>query len=144
MEFKDNIKDSIEIGYEAKFCFCKKVMFVLLDPRITALTESKYKEFRGWFDQRLDDAIAAAEAGSSVKPAIEGIIIPNCPISEYILPSNVKIIKTCGHQRIVPFLVHYLFYIFSFLSRCFYILIGPHRKTVLRYAFSVSNVCFLL
>ncbi|KAJ8951088.1 hypothetical protein NQ318_003786 [Aromia moschata] len=55
VEFKDNIKKNID-----------------LDPRIKALSESKYKEFRGWFDQRLDDAIAAAEAQEKAFPAIEG------------------------------------------------------------------------
>nr|XP_022908006.1 dynamin-like 120 kDa protein, mitochondrial isoform X1 [Onthophagus taurus] len=44
IDFKDNIKDNIEI-----------------DPRLKALTEAKYQQFRNWFDQRLDDAIAAAE-----------------------------------------------------------------------------------
>ncbi|KAJ8918385.1 hypothetical protein NQ315_008081 [Exocentrus adspersus] len=45
VDFKDNIKNNIE-----------------LDPRIKAFSESKYNEFKGWFDKRLDDAIAAAEA----------------------------------------------------------------------------------
>lgn len=55
-------------------------MFVDLDPRIKALTDSKYKEFRDWFDQRLDDAIAAAEAqeNGTDKPSTKGILIPNC------------------------------------------------------------------
>ncbi|XP_060516736.1 dynamin-like 120 kDa protein, mitochondrial isoform X2 [Cylas formicarius] len=44
IEFKDSIKDNIE-----------------LDPRIKSLSEAKYNQFRNWFDQRLDDAIAAAE-----------------------------------------------------------------------------------
>ncbi|KAJ8929318.1 hypothetical protein NQ314_018026 [Rhamnusium bicolor] len=34
----------------------------MINPRIKALSEAKYKQFRGWFDKRLDDAIAAAEA----------------------------------------------------------------------------------
>lgn len=40
-------------------------MFV--DPRIKALTEAKYTQFRSWFDQRLDDAIAAAEKTEEAK-----------------------------------------------------------------------------
>nr|CAH7760052.1 unnamed protein product [Callosobruchus chinensis] len=55
VQFKDNIKNNIEI-----------------DPRLKALSESKYQEFKDWFDKRLDDAIAAAEAQESTQPAIEG------------------------------------------------------------------------
>lgn len=43
-----------------------------LDPRIKQLSEAKYNEFRSWFDKRLDDAIAAAEAQDAPVPAIEG------------------------------------------------------------------------
>lgn len=35
--------------------------FLIEDPRLKALSEAKYKQFKTWFDQRLDDAIAAAE-----------------------------------------------------------------------------------
>lgn len=68
----------------------------ILDPRIKALTDSKYKEFREWFDQRLDDAIAAAEAqenGNTSKPAIDGIVTPNYHISEYILLNLLQLIQ---------------------------------------------------
>ncbi|CAH1117965.1 unnamed protein product [Phaedon cochleariae] len=51
IDFKDNIKNNVEI-----------------DPRLKALSESKYREFRTWFDGRLDDAIAAAEALEKSKP----------------------------------------------------------------------------
>ncbi|XP_030761251.1 dynamin-like 120 kDa protein, mitochondrial isoform X2 [Sitophilus oryzae] len=44
IDFKDNIKNNIEI-----------------DPRIKSLSEAKYSQLKTWFDQRLDDAIAAAE-----------------------------------------------------------------------------------
>nr|XP_023012355.1 dynamin-like 120 kDa protein, mitochondrial isoform X2 [Leptinotarsa decemlineata] len=54
VEFKDNIKNNVQ-----------------MDPKIKALSEAKYKEFRNWFDQRLDDAIAAAEAHGPAVPAIE-------------------------------------------------------------------------
>lgn len=37
------------------------IVFLIKDPRLKALSEAKYKQFRTWFDQRLDDAIAAAE-----------------------------------------------------------------------------------
>ncbi|XP_072393787.1 dynamin-like GTPase OPA1, mitochondrial isoform X1 [Diabrotica undecimpunctata] len=57
VSFKDNIKNNIE-----------------LDPRIKALTENKYSEFKSWFDQRLDDAIAAAEAQESAQPNKEGAV----------------------------------------------------------------------
>ncbi|RZC39241.1 dynamin-like 120 kDa protein, mitochondrial [Asbolus verrucosus] len=57
IEFKDSIKNNIEI-----------------DPRIKSLTESKISEFRTWFDQRLDDAIAAAEQqNGQLPPAIDGV-----------------------------------------------------------------------
>lgn len=55
IEFKENVKNNIDI-----------------DPRIKALSEAKYKEFRNWFDKRLDDAIEAAEANNSkLPPAVE-------------------------------------------------------------------------
>ncbi|KAG5889645.1 hypothetical protein JTB14_028923 [Gonioctena quinquepunctata] len=54
VDFKDSIKNNVE-----------------MDPRIKALTESKYKEFRSWFDTRLDEAIAAAEAHKAASPPIE-------------------------------------------------------------------------
>ncbi|KAL3282671.1 hypothetical protein HHI36_005846 [Cryptolaemus montrouzieri] len=55
IDIKDNVKNNIEI-----------------DPRLKALTESKYKEFKNWFDQRLDDAIQAAEANGTSAPKIQG------------------------------------------------------------------------
>lgn len=36
-------------------------MFTTKDPRLKALSEAKYHQFRNWFDKRLDDAIAATE-----------------------------------------------------------------------------------
>lgn len=69
-------------------------MYSIIDPRIKALSDSKYKEFRSWFDQRLDDAIAAAEAqedGSNSTPIMQGKIIPTKTISEYILFSYSKL-----------------------------------------------------
>ncbi|CAL7942119.1 unnamed protein product [Xylocopa violacea] len=36
-----------------------------LDPRIKQLGEAKYREYREWFDQRLDDAIRAAEVNEN-------------------------------------------------------------------------------
>lgn len=50
-------------------------MTKFLDPRIKAFSESKYNEFRNWFDQRLDDAIAAAETEENSSP---GIYNPSC------------------------------------------------------------------
>lgn len=56
IEFKDSVKNNIDI-----------------DPRIKSLTEAKYGQFRSWFDQRLDDAIAAAEQQNAQNPrAVEG------------------------------------------------------------------------
>lgn len=40
------------------------------DPRLKALSEAKYKQFRTWFDQRLDDAIAAAEKENGQLPEV--------------------------------------------------------------------------
>ncbi|CAH1972646.1 unnamed protein product [Acanthoscelides obtectus] len=54
VQFKDNLKNNIEI-----------------DPRLKTLSESKYQEFKQWFDKRLDDAIAAAEAQEDSTAAIE-------------------------------------------------------------------------
>ncbi|XP_068905877.1 dynamin-like GTPase OPA1, mitochondrial isoform X3 [Tenebrio molitor] len=55
IEFKDNIKDNIAI-----------------DPRIKSLTESKLGEFRSWFDQRLDNAIEAADQqNGQLPPAVD-------------------------------------------------------------------------
>ncbi|XP_069692141.1 dynamin-like GTPase OPA1, mitochondrial isoform X3 [Periplaneta americana] len=44
LEMKDKVKDNIEI-----------------DPRLKAYGETKYRNFRDWFDKRLDAAIEAAE-----------------------------------------------------------------------------------
>lgn len=113
--------------------FCLSVEYsYFADPRLKALSETKYKEFRNWFDQRLDDAIAAAEAQENGNPnqlAIEGKVISNEFLSEYTLFNRI-----C---QVVQFRtnVTLLFLIFFFLSRCFFIFFGPYRKTVLRYAF---------
>jgi optic atrophy protein 1 len=73
IEFKDNIKDNIAI-----------------DPRIKSLTESKLGEFRSWFDQRLDNAIEAADQqNGQLPPAVDGNFTQNC-ISEYILSLLIK------------------------------------------------------
>lgn len=67
-------------------------MYGFSDPRLKTLSDSKYKEFRNWFDQRLDDAIAAAEAhenGNTSKTITEGKVIPNYFISEYILFKHI-------------------------------------------------------
>lgn len=48
--FTDNVKDSIEI-----------------DPRLKSLSQNKIKELKSWFDQRLDDAIEAAESNGAPK-----------------------------------------------------------------------------
>ncbi|XP_046420696.1 dynamin-like GTPase OPA1, mitochondrial isoform X1 [Neodiprion pinetum] len=45
LTMKDNISEKVEI-----------------DPRIKELGESKYREYKDWFNQRLDDAIKAAES----------------------------------------------------------------------------------
>ncbi|XP_044750698.1 dynamin-like 120 kDa protein, mitochondrial isoform X1 [Coccinella septempunctata] len=55
VDMKDNIKNNIEI-----------------DPRLKALTEAKYKDFKNWFDQRLEDAIQAAEQSESNTSNIQG------------------------------------------------------------------------
>ena len=39
----------------------------ILDPRLKSLSEAKFNEFRSWFDQRLDDAIAAAEKAEKLE-----------------------------------------------------------------------------
>ncbi|KYB27693.1 Dynamin-like 120 kDa protein, mitochondrial [Tribolium castaneum] len=77
IEFKDNIKNNISI-----------------DPRIKSLTESKLSEFRTWFDQRLDDAIAAAEQqDGQLPPAIDGVF---SGLSEFVdrLYSDTKEMNT--------------------------------------------------
>ncbi|KAK5646864.1 hypothetical protein RI129_005328 [Pyrocoelia pectoralis] len=48
IQLRDNVKDNIEV-----------------DPRIKELTHNKYREFRDWFDQRLEDAIAVTEKSNS-------------------------------------------------------------------------------
>ncbi|XP_044266135.1 dynamin-like 120 kDa protein, mitochondrial isoform X1 [Tribolium madens] len=77
IDFKDNIKNNISI-----------------DPRIKSLTESKLSEFRTWFDQRLDDAIAAAEQeNGQLPPAIDGVF---SGLSEFVdrLYSDTKEMNT--------------------------------------------------
>ncbi|KAF5277806.1 hypothetical protein FQR65_LT03787 [Abscondita terminalis] len=49
IQFRDNVKDNIEI-----------------DPRLKELTQARYRDFKDWFDQRLDNAIAAAEKSNHV------------------------------------------------------------------------------
>uniref|UniRef100_A0A1Y1LEL3 Dynamin-like GTPase OPA1, mitochondrial n=1 Tax=Photinus pyralis TaxID=7054 RepID=A0A1Y1LEL3_PHOPY len=48
IQLRDNVKDNIEV-----------------DPRLKEMTQNKYREFKDWFDQRLDDAIAVAEKSNS-------------------------------------------------------------------------------
>lgn len=45
------------------------VMVIFLDPRLKQLSEHKLNEWRQWFDQRLDNAIEAAETQQN--PQIE-------------------------------------------------------------------------
>lgn len=42
----------------------------ILDPRLKKLGESKMNEWRDWFDNRLDNAIEAAEAQESTESTI--------------------------------------------------------------------------
>ncbi|KAJ3633953.1 hypothetical protein MTP99_010868 [Tenebrio molitor] len=77
IEFKDNIKDNIAI-----------------DPRIKSLTESKLGEFRSWFDQRLDNAIEAADQqNGQLPPAVDGVF---SSLSEFVdrLYSDTKDMNT--------------------------------------------------
>lgn len=41
------------------------------DPRIKEFGVSKYREYRTWFDQRLDDAIKAAENQNQENSSIQ-------------------------------------------------------------------------
>lgn len=64
IELRDNVKNNIDIGKTSCTRFFELHSFWMcldLDPRIAALSEAKYAQFRSWFDQRLDDAVAAAE-----------------------------------------------------------------------------------
>ncbi|CAG9858822.1 unnamed protein product [Phyllotreta striolata] len=86
VEFKDNVKNNIE-----------------LDPKIKAVTEAKYKELKNWFDQRLDDAIAAAElqeASANSQGALTAV-----PQFLYRLYSEVKndIVHKATVQAANPF-----------------------------------------
>lgn len=73
IEFKDNIKDNIAIGKLWKIIEIKNYFFFYWDPRIKSLTESKLGEFRSWFDQRLDNAIEAADQqNGQLPPAVDG------------------------------------------------------------------------
>lgn len=58
--------DCITSHYTLFFMF----YFILLDPRLKALSETKLKQFRTWFDQRLDDAIAASENNQGQLPEV--------------------------------------------------------------------------
>ncbi|KAI4464472.1 dynamin [Holotrichia oblita] len=64
IDFKNNMKDNIEI-----------------DPRIKAFSENKYREFKDWFDQRLDNAIAAADHSDGNEVVISGAF---SKFSEYL------------------------------------------------------------
>lgn len=43
------------------------LIFALLDPRLKELGEEKMNEWRLWFDNRLDNAIEAAEVESQLE-----------------------------------------------------------------------------
>ncbi|XP_019873301.2 dynamin-like 120 kDa protein, mitochondrial isoform X2 [Aethina tumida] len=65
IDFKDSVKDNIQI-----------------DPRLKALSEAKYNQFRNWFDTRLDNAIAAAEKHNNKLPEpVEGVF---ATLSDYV------------------------------------------------------------
>lgn len=101
IEFKDSLKDNIEIGGPSYFKVVTPTNNFFTDPKLKALSEAKYKQFRSWFDQRLDDAIAAAEQqNNSLPPAIEGKNTSDnmSYISEYTL------------------LMFFLFYFFSLIQ----------------------------
>lgn len=56
INLRDQVKDNIEI-----------------DPRLKALSEAKLQQFRTWFDQRLDDAIAASENNGQLPEVADGV-----------------------------------------------------------------------
>lgn len=69
------------------------------DPRLKTLSQAKYKEFRNWFDQRLDDAIQAAEHNESISSNIQGNKKQGIP--EYILSQFLYIIWKVKDQNII-------------------------------------------
>lgn len=87
-------------------------LFSIKDPRLKALSEAKYTQFKTWFDQRLDDAIAAAEQ-----------------------PPNNQLISTNGKYAQCASLgtFYQKFSNYFFLFRCVLRPIRIYRKIVLRY-----------
>ncbi|KAF2900853.1 hypothetical protein ILUMI_05331 [Ignelater luminosus] len=88
IQLRDNVKDNIQI-----------------DPRLKAMTELKYREFRNWFDQRLDDAIAAADqSNNQLPPAVNGAFTRLSEFVERLYSDTKKEIaeKSLVHAR--PFM----------------------------------------
>lgn len=75
------LKDSIEIGEHIDFSKHRFFSSIrILDPRLKQLGEEKMGEWRLWFDNRLDNAIEAAE----VEAQIEGEPRSESTICRYI------------------------------------------------------------
>lgn len=53
------------IGFTLYQFIINNMSMNVTDPRIKELGEAKYREYRMWFNQRLDDAIKAAETGKT-------------------------------------------------------------------------------
>jgi len=54
---------------------------LILDPRLKVFGDRKISELRAWFDNRLEDAIKAAEdegEGGNEKVATQGKVVFNC------------------------------------------------------------------
>lgn len=67
----EKFKDSIEIG-ECCIIFVSSDRFIIfyflfLDPRLKELGEERMTEWRKWFDNRLDNAIEAAEVEAQLE-----------------------------------------------------------------------------
>lgn len=68
----EKLKDSIEIGYLHHQFIVTSVSLIrsfFLDPRLKQLGEEKMSEWRLWFDNRLDNAIEAAEVEAQLEGA---------------------------------------------------------------------------
>ncbi|KRT78589.1 hypothetical protein AMK59_8121 [Oryctes borbonicus] len=85
IDFKNNVKDNIEI-----------------DPRIKAFSETKYKEFKDWFDQRLDNAIAATDqSNQEISVAISGAFASLTEYLERLYSGMMHLRSSFSHLDVV-------------------------------------------
>ncbi|XP_018319486.2 dynamin-like 120 kDa protein, mitochondrial, partial [Agrilus planipennis] len=88
IDLKDSVKNNIDI-----------------DPRLKALSEAKYNQFKNWFDERLNDAIAAAEQSEkeSLPPSVSGAFSGLSEFIDRLYSETKKDLKERQTVHAIPF-----------------------------------------